>query len=69
MAILSTRHFLDSINRIDRIEEDSPHARLTLHAASALKAQSRKGRLSGFWIRSGNREISVSRILGLEKES
>jgi len=50
------------------MEDDLPHARLTLHAASALKPQSRQARLSGFWIRSGNREISVSRILGLEKE-
>jgi len=32
------------LDRIDRIEEEMPHARLTLHAASALKPQSRKGR-------------------------
>ena len=49
--------------------ENLPRARLTLHAVSALKPQSRQGRLSGSWIRSGNREISVSRILGLENES
>ncbi|OPZ74549.1 MAG: hypothetical protein BWY82_00651 [Verrucomicrobia bacterium ADurb.Bin474] len=29
--------FLDRIYRIDRIEEEMSHARLTLHAASALK--------------------------------
>jgi len=36
--------FLDRIYRIERIEEDLAHARLTLHAASSLKPQSRKGR-------------------------
>ena len=32
------------LDRIYRIEEDLSHARLTLHAASALKTQSRQGR-------------------------
>jgi len=37
----SVGYFLD---RIYRIEEDLSHARLTLHAASALKTQRRQGR-------------------------
>ena len=36
--------FLDRICRIYRIEEDLPHARLTLHAASSLPPS-----LSGLW--------------------
>ena len=41
MLILSDCSFLD---RIYRIEEELSHARLTLHAASALKTRRRKGR-------------------------
>ena len=44
LFILSNAIFMDRINRIYRIEEDLTHARWTLHAASALKPQSRKGR-------------------------
>ena len=43
-ATPSGRGILDMMNRIYRIEEDMSHARLTLHAASALKAQRRQGR-------------------------
>ncbi len=35
---------LDKIIRLYRIEEELSHARLTLHAASALKTRRRKGR-------------------------
>jgi len=35
---------LDRIYRIYRIEEELSHARLTLHAASALKTRRRQGR-------------------------
>ena len=43
-ATPSGRGLMEGLNRIYRIEEDLSHARLTLHAASALKTQSRQGR-------------------------
>jgi len=43
-ATHSGRGHMGGLNRIYRIEEDLSHARLTLHAASALKTQSRQGR-------------------------
>ena len=43
-ATPSGRGLMDRMKRIYRIDEDLSHARLTLHAASALKTQSRQGR-------------------------
>jgi len=72
---------MDRINRIYRIGEDLTHARWTLHAASALKPprkrgfknlyhearEEHEGKMGGDLLRSGNREISVFRNLGLEE--